>query len=170
MTSSPPGPSRPWYILNLDRSVSWHEVQQFIQRLNAREGGPPYHAACPPRPNGRMRRVPARPPRTVLATLRHCWGSRGGMWSTLQARRIRWGNSSRTPGACMASTAMCGNGCRTSTGCILPGWWWILPGHHRARTGCIGAAVGIRMRTSVARRVAATPHPTRATRVSWDAV
>ena len=78
--------------------VSWKMVQEFISKLNAREG-----IICTgyrPKRNGNTRRGPGQRPNTILGTRMRSWSSMPGITRTTRAPRIPSGNSSRTSGAC----------------------------------------------------------------------
>ena len=96
-------------------TVSWNDAQEFIRRLNAREGHARYRL-----PTEAEWEYAARAGTTTAVLLRRrrssSWGGTPGSAKTsLQAERIRSDRRSRTPGASTTCTATSGSGCRTAS-------------------------------------------------------
>ena len=91
--------------------VSWDDVQAFIYRLNAREGG--RRTACLRKRSGSTRRAPAPRPPGALGRIRVNSDTMRGIARMLEGRRILSDNCSPMPGDSMTCMAMCGSGCRT---------------------------------------------------------
>ena len=101
-------PSRPV------ETVSWDDVQEFIRRLNSREGGATYRL-----PTEAEWEYAAR----AGTTTRWSFGDEAassdamrGMTGMREGRRIQSGDCSPIPGDSMTCMAMCWNGYRTGMG------------------------------------------------------
>ena len=89
-------------------NVSWDDAQEFIRKLNEKEGIPA--TACPRRRNGSTRPGRGARRRTVSATTRTNRGTTPGIVTIAGKGPLRWVRGCRTRGACLTCTATCGSG------------------------------------------------------------
>ena len=118
--------------------------------------------ACRRKRNGNTRRGRVPRARIPLATMPPGWDSMRGMTAIQERQHILLARSRPMPGASMTCTAMSGSGYRIGmtgiiTAAVLPP---IRAGHHQARTGCFGAAVGAASPRAAARPTATSTRRT----------
>jgi len=148
-------------------NVSWDDVQEFIRRLNAREGGATYRL-----PTEAEWEYAARAGTTTRWSFgddasqlgRYAWydGNAGGQTHPV-------GQLQPNPGGSMTCMAMSGSGCRTGMGTTRVALQWLLQAPPRARTAWLGAVAGATPPVAAGRRFATTARPAIASAFSVSA-
>ena len=126
--------------------VSWDDCQQFLDKLNAKQQGPPggQVRSCRRRPSGNMPAGRGARRGIALGTMSRSWANMRGTIRTRTTRRILLARRSRTPGGCTTCTGTYGSGVRIGMMMVImrSRRRTIRRGLPRARTACFAAVAG----------------------------